>query len=71
MASLAPTHTVADACDVCGTVAADGDTMHFVAGKLLCSECHAGQKPAVSKPPSAHEQMLLADWMAPQSRRAP
>jgi hypothetical protein len=72
MSSLASTRSIADACDLCGAVAADGDTMHFALGKLWCAECWAGQRPAVAMPPNANERRQLELWLAPQpSRGAP
>jgi len=62
--------TVADCCDLCGAVAADGDVMHFAMGKLWCSECHAGQRPAVSMLPTPQERQLLFEWIAPLNRGA-
>jgi hypothetical protein len=61
--------TVADCCDLCGSVAADGDTMHFAMGKLWCMECFSGQRPAVSKPPTKSQQQALLDWIQPQRRK--
>jgi len=70
MSENTSTRSIADACDLCGAVAADGDVMHFAVGKLWCCECWAGQRPAVAMPPTAHEQRSLLDWIAPQPRRA-
>jgi hypothetical protein len=63
MFSLTPTRTVADACDLCGAVAADGDVMHWAMGKLWCPECHAGQRAAASMPPTAEGRRQLELWI--------
>jgi hypothetical protein len=57
-------------CDLCGSQTWDGDA-HFALGKLWCPECWAGQRPAASMVPNAHEQLALADWIAPHRGAQP
>ena len=66
-----PDSTTRDCCDTCG---ATSDIMHYTAASLLCSSCAREiRKVQESRPmpPNAHEQLSLARWLAPQSRRAP
>jgi len=60
--------SVADACDLCGQPV-EG-TAHYIMGKLLCEECQAGQRPAVSMLPTPQERQLLFEWIAPLNRGA-
>jgi hypothetical protein len=63
-----------EACSCCGAV--DWTSAHFAAGVLVCATCCAeirrAQEASKPKPAAAPpKQTTLAEWLAPQSRRAP
>jgi hypothetical protein len=60
--------TVADACDLCGAVASNGDVLHFAWGKLWCPECWAGREPAAAMVPTPRERQLLIAWIRPLNK---
>ena len=70
MSENTSTRSIADACDLCGAAASNGDVLHFAWGKLWCPECWAGREPAAAMPPTPLEQLLLAKWIAPLNRGA-
>ena len=63
------TTSMKEPCNACGC--GDWQQARFIAGRLLCETCWAGRIPAASMVPNAHEQIALAEWLAPQPRRAP
>jgi hypothetical protein len=59
-----PTSSARMPCDLCGSQTWEGDA-HFIMGKLWCSECWAGQQPAVAMPPTASQRHQLELWVRP------
>ena len=58
-------------CDLCSTVEWTDAT--WSGGMLICDECMPAVRAAekAAQLPTAREQMLLADWIAPLNRGAP
>ena len=56
-----------DVCDLCGSETfSEG---RWSMGKLWCSDCFRGQRPAVAMPPSERGKAAIKVWLAPRPPR--